>query len=449
MHNDQINIELKGMLKALKKRFYIIILVCLISIAIAIIYGKNRFYNYYETAATIIIGESINNKVNTFNIQDDKYINTYAKFIKTDVVIEKTIKQLNLEVSVDKLKNNITATPQKDSQFIEIKLKWHNISEAKEILKTLSSVFMEQIKIIYPTVNAKIMDNVKEPEEVIKKSTCVIISVLIGIVVSLLIIFAIEFMDNTIKEEEDIENYLKLHLLANVPLDKNMINSINIRALNRLNYSLVESYRTLRTNVEFSNINKKEKSLVITSAAAGDGKSTTSAMLAVYMALAGKKTILVDCDLRNTKTQNLFRANNLIGFTNVLLGKVPLKEAIQESEIENLYILTSGLKPPNAAEILCSEKTKELLDMLKREFEYVIIDTPPVGFITDAQILSQYVDGCLLIVSSGKSKIDEVIRSKKLIEQVNGKIFGVVLNKYADKVYDKEYKTYYGEGNKG
>lgn len=95
-----------------------------------------------------------------------------------------------------------------------------------------------------------------------------------------------------------------------------------------------------------------------------------------------------------------------------------MKEAIQESKIENLYILTSGLKPPNAAEILSSEKTKELLDMLKREFEYVIIDTPPVGLITDAQILSQYVDGCLLIVSSGKSKIDEVIRSKKLIEQV-------------------------------
>lgn len=440
MDNEQLNIQLRVILKIIKKRFYILILVCLMAIATAVIYSKN---SYYETSTTIIVGDSTNNQINKFNVQDEKYINTYAEIFKTDMVIEETINKLGLNISADILKNNTIASPQMDTQLINIKLKWHNSKEAKQILETLSSVFIEKVKKIYPTVNVMTMDKVKEPKQIFGKSICIIVGLLVGIGVSLLIIYGLELMDNTIKEDADIENHLNLHLFANVPKNKNMINSINMRTLSALNYNMVESYRTLRTNIEFSGIDNKVKSVVVTSARAGDGKSTSSAMLAAYMALAGKKTIFVDCDLRNAKTKNLFNIENSVGFTNVLLGNIPLNEAVQESKIDNLYILPSGLKPPNAAEILCSEKTKELIDMLKREFEYVIIDTPPVGFISDAQILSQYVDGCLLIVVSGKSKIHEVIRSKKLIEQVQGRILGAVLNKYPDKIFDKEYKSYY------
>lgn len=447
MDNEQFNVQLIYMLKAIKKRFYIFIFVCLVSISSAIIYGKNYVSSYYETTTTIIVGAATSNQVNAFNLQDERYINTYAELFKTDIVAQKTIEKLDLNISADTLKESTTANTQKDTQLIDIKLKWENAEEGKQILETLSSVFIEEVKKIYPTVNVMIMDKVKEPKEVavVKQSTCVMVGVLVGILLSLLITYGLEFMNNTIKEDEDIEKYLNVNLLANVPMDKNMINSINMKTLGGLNYSLAESYRTLRTNIEFSNIDKKVKSLIVTSARPGEGKSTSSAMLAVYMALAGKKTILVDCDLRKSKVKNLFNISNSVGFTNVLLGNVPLSEAIQKSKIDNLYILTSGLKPPNAAEILCSEKAKELINILRSDFEYVIIDTSPVGLITDAQVLSQYVDGCLLIVSSGKSKIDEVVRSKKLIEQVKGRVLGAVLNKYPDKIFDKEYRQYYGE----
>lgn len=442
MENERLNIQLRDILKAVKKRFYIFIGICLIAVSTAILYSKN---SYYETSTTVIVGDSTNSSINPFNIQDDKYINTYAEIFKADMVVEETIKKLGLNISVDTLKNSIIANAQTNTQLINIKLKWDSPTEAKRILETLSSVFIEQVKNIYPTVNVMTMDKVKEPKQVFSKSICVSVGVLVGTLLSLLIIYGLEVMDNTIKEDKDIEKYLKLQLLANIPKEKNMINSVTTETLSSLNYSLAESYRTLRTNIEFSNFNKNIKSLIVTSSNPKEGKSTSAAMLAVYMALAGKKIILVDCDLRKSKRKNLFNRYKSIGFTNVLLGDVPLSETIQKSAIDNLYILTSGAKPPNPAEILCSEKTKELINTLKDDFEYVIIDTPPVGFITDAQILSKYVDGCLLIVESGKSKINEAVRSKKLIEQVEGRILGAVLNKYPDKIFNKEYRQYYGK----
>lgn len=434
MENEQFNIT--GMLKVIKKRFYILILVCLIAISIGIIYGKYKVHKYYETATTIIVGDSTQGETNGFNIQDSRYLNTYTEFLTTDIVLVKTIKKLGLNISTEKFKNSIIASHQQDSQFINIKLKWDNSTEGKQILETLISIFGEEINKMNPTLNVMIMNEVKEPKQSVsvKQSTIAINSVLVGIILSLLIIYGLEFMDDTIKEDDEIEKYLNLQLLGNIPKDKNMINNITIEALNSLNYSLAESYRILRTNIEFSSINKKVKSLIVTSPMSGDGKSISSAMLAVFMAFAGKKTIWVDCDLRNSKTKNLFNIDDSVGFTNVLLESVTLNEAIKKSEIDNLYILTSGVKPLNAAEVLCSEKTKELIDMLNSDFEYVIIDTPPVGLMTDARILSKYVDGCLLVIPSGKLKIKEVIRSKRLIELVQGRILGVVLNKYPHKI---------------
>jgi capsular exopolysaccharide synthesis family protein len=214
---------------------------------------------------------------------------------------------------------------------------------------------------------------------------------------------------------------------------------------------VAESYRTLRTNIQFSSFDNRVKAIVVTSSGPGEGKTTTSANLAVTTAQGGNKTILIDCDMRNPKEHKIFALSNKIGLSNVLVGEVFFEDAVNETDIENLYILTSGTRPPNPAELLASDKMKKFLEELKQEFDYIIIDTPPIIMVTDAQVLSQYADGCLLVVSAGEADKDAAIKAKELLEKVNAKILGVVLNKLdtSRKGYYGYYYTYYYDGTKG
>ncbi|MBU3093174.1 CpsD/CapB family tyrosine-protein kinase [Clostridium sp. CF011] len=197
------------------------------------------------------------------------------------------------------------------------------------------------------------------------------------------------------------------------------------------NIPIAEAYRTLRTNIQFSSFDKKIKTLLVTSSGPGEGKTTTASNLAIVMAQGGSKTLLIDCDQRKPNVHMVFGCSNAEGLSNILVDKneVDINKCIQKTEITNLYILASGTKLPNPAEFLGSAKMKNLIEELKEIYDFIILDTPPIILVTDAQILAQYTDGCLLVISSGEAERDSVIKSKGLLEKVNAKILGVVINK--------------------
>ena len=214
-----------------------------------------------------------------------------------------------------------------------------------------------------------------------------------------------------------------------------------------------EAYRTLRTNIQFSSLDKELKVILVTSSGPGEGKSTTSANLAVVMAQSGKKTLLIDCDLRKPKLHRFFEDSNKVGLTNYIIGQATFEEAIKKTMVENLYLLSSGKRPPNPSELLNSNKMKQFIAILKENFDYIILDTPPIIMVTDAQILAQYADGCILVVASAQAERDAAIRAKLLLEKGDTKIIGVVLNKLditSKKYYGHYYQYYYGsdEGKK-
>lgn len=211
---------------------------------------------------------------------------------------------------------------------------------------------------------------------------------------------------------------------------------------------VAEAYRTLRTNIQFSSFDYKVKTIVITSSGPAEGKTTTSCNLAIATAQSGKRTILLDCDMRNPKIHKVFEISNQVGLSDVLIGETNFYEAVQKSEIENLYVLPSGTKPPNPAELLSSEKMNKFLETLKETHDYVIIDTPPIIMVTDAQILSKYADGCLLVIASTETDKNAAIKAKDLLEKVEAKILGVVLNKLDTNrkgYYGHYYNKYYGK----
>ncbi len=203
-----------------------------------------------------------------------------------------------------------------------------------------------------------------------------------------------------------------------------------------------EQYRTIRTNIQFSSVDQQIHTLMVTSSAPGEGKSTTIANLAVTFAQQGKQVLLIDADMRKPTMHYTFNVSNTVGLTSVLSGQENLNKALRPSDIENLYILTSGPIPPNPSELLGSKAMKAFLEKAKEEFDMVLFDTPPVLAVTDAQILSNQCDGTILVVNSEKTEIEKATKSKELLLAAKANLLGVVLNN--KKLDSKNQYYYYG-----
>jgi capsular exopolysaccharide synthesis family protein len=210
---------------------------------------------------------------------------------------------------------------------------------------------------------------------------------------------------------------------------------------------IAEAYRTLRTNIQFSKTDGDLKTIMFTSSGPGEGKSTTIANTAVALAQAGKNIILLDCDLRKPVQHKIFHKRNR-GLTNILVEEVPVQNFIQDTEIDNLRILTSGSIPPNPSELLGSKKMQELLDYLKKQADYLIIDVPPVIAVTDACVLASKVDGIILVINSGSVRPEMAQKAKDLLIKANGHLLGVILNRVEIEAEHAYYYYYYGSDNK-
>lgn len=214
-----------------------------------------------------------------------------------------------------------------------------------------------------------------------------------------------------------------------------------------------EIFRTLRTNVQFANTKRGLHSLLITSTTPGEGKSWVSANLAVAFAQAGKKVILVDCDMRKGRQFSIFGVSPTPGLSNFLSGinsngeesSTNILTYLKETEVDNLYLITAGSIPPNPSELLVSEQMMQAVEELKTICDLVIFDGTPCSLVTDAVIISRYVDTTLIVSAYKTTKMDDLEKIKKDIENVGGKIAGVVINKIP--VSQKQYYStyYYGE----
>ncbi len=210
---------------------------------------------------------------------------------------------------------------------------------------------------------------------------------------------------------------------------------------------VAEAYRSLRTNIQFLGIDTPQRAIVVTSAGPGEGKSTTIANIAIAMAQAGKKVLLVDCDLRRPVVHKNFGLANTRGLTNILANNLPFAEVAQETEIEGLRIVTSGPIPPNPSELLGSMKMKDLINTFKEHVDFVFFDTPPVSAVTDAAVLSTQTDGVVLVLSAGEITRDAALHARTVLHNVNAHILGVVLNKVnVEKEQGYYYYYYYGDG---
>ncbi len=205
-----------------------------------------------------------------------------------------------------------------------------------------------------------------------------------------------------------------------------------------------ETYRTLRTSIQFTALDTKEKVLLVTSAGMGEGKSTTVANLAVAVAETEKKVLLIDCDMRRPTIHKIFEISNINGVSDYLIGELPLEKAIH-SVGPYLDVLPSGTIPPNPSELLGSKSMEKFLNEMRKEYDYILLDAPPVLAVTDAQILSTLSSGVILVVASGKAQRELAKRSKELLEAVGANIVGAVLTCIDVKNTQYGYYHYYAQ----
>jgi len=297
--------------------------------------------------------------------------------------------------------------------------------------------------------NVLIIDDARLPLRPSKpnRTLIVIIGLLLGAGLAVGYVFVKNYFDDTIKTPDDIENR-RINVLAWVPNFGTGINGDDAVqfVVDKMPDSIPsEAFRALRTRIQFSRVNTESlKTLLITSSAPQEGKTTIAVNLAGSFAHSKKKVLLIDCDLRKPAVHKLFTANRTPGLIDYLTGNAKLNEVLNSSSIPNLSYITAGTIPPNPAEMLDSQEMRNFLIKLRDEYDLIILDSPPIIAVTDSEILTSMVDGTVLIVSAENTEIEMMERSVELIRRENTQFLGTVLNNFSYKSgYGSYYKYYY------
>ena len=277
------------------------------------------------------------------------------------------------------------------------------------------------------------------------------LAVLVGLVMGVGLAFFLEYLDNTIKSPDDLEQYFKLPYLGPVPNFETINPQLaqpELIVLNDPKSSTSEAYRGLRTSILFSTPDHSPRSLLITSAGPKEGKTITCANMSITMAQAGQKVLLIDCDMRRPRLHKMFNCEKNRGVSHILIGEVDWRRLKVSTSIPNLDLIPSGPIPPNPAELLGSDRMKAFLAEAAKEYDRVIIDSPPLVAVTDSVLLARFVEGVILVIQAGVTSRDILSNSIRQLKDVQAHILGAVLNAVnigKDSYYYYQYYYYYAE----
>ena len=461
-------IDLKELLLVYWKKKWFVAIVTLISIAIGYYYSYYHVVPKYESTTTLMLGKISNFSSDSTEIRDDyqiaqseitinsSLVSTYSKLITSRTLVQKVIANLNLNLSEGAIIGSTIVSRVEQTQLIQIRVRNTNPELACKIANEIAKVFSEQIKDIYNINNVYIVDQAipsGTPYNINHKKDLGI-SALIGFVLSSGLILLYYLLDNTVKSEEQLEENIGVKNLINIPLEKKQKNKISseIIAYSDPKSIISETFRTLRTNVQFSNTNSKDaKTFLITSCFQSEGKSYVSANLAITFAQVGKKVILVDADMRKGRQAKVFNLPSNRGLSNYISNldengvelNEDLGKFIKETEVPNLNVITSGTVPPNPSELLSSPKLEKMIEELKKCYDIIIFDGAPIVPITDSLILARMLGSTIIVTLYNKTKKDDLKKVKNGIESVGGKILGTCINCVPIKSSKRNSKYYY------
>ena len=382
-------------------------------------------------------------------------VKSYAQIISSPLTLDPVIKQLGLKTTPQELAGAINASAPLDTVLITLTVSDTDPKRAADIANAVADQFgltvgdleLHGIGVDSPVKVSTVKSAVPPaaPSSP-KKSINIALGFLVGFGVGIGIASLRQLLDNTVKNEDDLQ---ETPLLAAIGFDTMADEKPLITQIGRY-ASRTEAFRTLRTNLQFVNPDDHPQAIVITSSLPGEGKSTTAANIALSLAQAGAKVILVDADLRRPKIPVYMEMSTLgEGVSELISGKKKMTPAVVKQlshtyEKTGLKVLVSGRVPPNPSELLGSNKFDELMTILRKQYEYIIIDCPPLLPITDAAVVAAKADGAIIVIHAGVTKKPHFVGSRDAIQSVGSPVLGVVLNKIPEAALEYEYGYRYG-----
>jgi len=379
-------------------------------------------------------------------IKEKKYeINRIINSTSNAYDLAKT-KETNIKQLLDKTKNEMLNINEYFTQYSIMKQE----VDTNRVLYDALSASIKQASVTQQSQNIKIwiMKKAEMPRypSKPKKGRNLILGLVLGILGGVGLAFFVEYLNNSVKDEKDIESRFGLTVLGAVPELQDDSSNFETYLPGNLLSPIAESYRLIRAGLLLSAADHPPRSLLVTSMSPKEGKTVTTINLARVLAQTDKKVLIIDCDMRKPRMHSIFNAPNSNGLSNYLSGNSETTP-IQAVQGKQIFLITSGAAPPNPAELLQSTKMEHLIEEMMQMFDFVLLDSPPVQRVTDSLALSNLVDGTLVVVRAEKTTYDSIESGLKKIREVQANILGVVLNGTNKNLHDSGYYGYYEKYN--
>ena len=446
--------ELKDYIRVIRKRWQIIVAVMLVVLAGAAL-ATALSPKIYEAQTRLFVstsGSSDSSALLSGSNFTQQRVKSYADVITTPNVLDPVIKTLRLNTTAAKLGDQVTATVPLDTVLIDVAVQNTDPRVAAEVADAVGRQFTSTVADLESVnkgqsspVKVTVVSAPTVPTTPIspKPARNLALGVVLGLLLGLGLALLRDLLDTSIKNEKDCALVTDATVIGGIAFDPEATkNPLIVQA--DPHSPRAEAFRTLRTNLQFVDAANHPRSIVFTSSVPDEGKTTTTANLAITMAAGGARICVVEGDLRRPRLLEYMGMDGSLGLTNVLIGQAGLEDVLQQFADSGVFVVGAGSVPPNPSELLGSAAMIETLRELESRFDVVIIDTPPLLPVTDAAVLSTIVGGTVMVVGAGRVDRDHLAKSLQSLEAVNGRLLGLVLNMIPTKGTDGYY--YYHQG---
>ena len=449
--------DFKQFLHVLRRRWITIVVVVAVALGIAAIVNW-RATPEYESKSRVFIGldlQSAADATGSLFLLTGR-VQSYADLADSSDLMNQVISDLNLQMTPSELADKIEAEVVQDTTLIDLQVVDEDPSEAQAIARVHARRLTEYLSDLETPsdsdstrIVARVTDSASYNGSPVSPRTWLNFAVagLIGLLIGVAAAVSRHILDRTVSSQEHVQEVTDKPVLASIGYDASIKKHPLLTDLGSF-APRTEAFRVLRTNLQFLDLDHQPRCLVISSALQGEGKTMTSTNLAIALAQTGRRTLLIDGDLRRPRVAGLLGLDAAVGLTTVLVGNTDVQEAIQVHDPSGLHFLASGAKPPNPTEILQSRVTQELIRELSDSYDMVIIDGPPLLPVADASVLATIADGVILVIQHGKTTRDAVADAVTRLEQVGGRLFGIAVNMIPKRATGGYYYYYYEESTR-
>lgn len=378
-------------------------------------------------------------------------VQSYVRTVTTPIVLQPAIDKLGLDTTANDLASRVKASTDVDTVLIHISVSDSSPVQAAATAQAIATSLISAVEALEKpksggesAVTLSIITPATAPDVPSAPNTKINLALgfIAGLVFGVSAAVLKTTLDSRIRGESDLRKVTQAPLLGGIAFDTDAIKKPLLTQTAPQN-PRAESYRQLRTNLQFANVSSQARSVLVTSSLPGEGKSTTATNLAIALSQAGQSVCLVDADLRRPMVSEYLGLDGSAGLTTSLVGEIELEELLQPWGDDNLYILSSGRIPPNPSELLGSMQMERLIRRLEETFDSVIIDAPPLLPVTDAAVLAQHVGGVMLVVGTHKVRQHDLEKSFRALDMVSATVLGVVMNRVPSKGPDAYSYGYY------